>query len=72
MADAPAISRGGVVWASDPFETGSRADRPLIVLSDDTHPFHGEQWIAAAVSTTARTRALELTDNRWVNGTLPQ
>ena len=72
MDSAPGISRGTVLWASDPFKPDSGAERPLVVLSDDTHPFHGEQWIAVAVSTTARRRALELTEDDWTAGSLPQ
>lgn len=71
MTDATRISRGHVLWAADPFKTDSPVERPLVVLSNDTHPFHGEQWIAA-VSTTARPRALEITDDNWAHGTLPQ
>lgn len=72
MPDVTRISRGHVLWASDPFKIDSKVERPLIVLSNDTHPFHGEQWIAAAVSTTPRPRALEITDDSWAHGTLPQ
>lgn len=72
MSDAPRIGRGHVLWAADPFEIDSAVERPLIVLSNDTHPFHGEQWIAAAVSTTPRPQALEITDESWAHGTLPQ
>lgn len=66
------ISREYVIWASDPLKSESDAARPLIVLNNETHPFDGEQWIAAAVSTTPRPQALELTDEAWIDGTLPQ
>lgn len=72
MVSASGVDRGHVLWAADPFKSGPDTERPLIVLSDDAHPFHGEQWIAAAVSTTPRPRALELTDDDWAHGTLPQ
>ena len=71
-ADASDIGRGHVLWATDPFKADIDVERPLVVLSNDTHPFDGEQWIAVAVSTTPRPQALELTDDGWAHGTLPQ
>jgi mRNA-degrading endonuclease toxin of MazEF toxin-antitoxin module len=61
--DTSVVDRGDVLWASDPFKSASSAERPLIVLNNETHPFDGEQWIAVAVSTTPRSRTLELTDD---------
>ena len=54
--DDKAFTRGEIAADVD-----ADAERPLVVLTDDTHPFHGEQWIAAGVSTVPRPRALELT-----------
>lgn len=67
----PTISRGTVVWAADPFKDPPAA-RPLIIINNGTHPFDGEQWLAAGVSTTPREPALELTEAEWEQGTLPQ
>jgi|AntDeeMetagen681_2_1112603.scaffolds.fasta_scaffold02956_6 mRNA-degrading endonuclease toxin of MazEF toxin-antitoxin module len=72
MDSATDIDRGHVLWATDPFKPGSDAERPLVVLSNDTHPFHDEQWIAAGVSTAPRPHALELTAAAWTQGSLPQ
>lgn len=67
----PTIGRGTVVWAADPFKDPPAA-RPLIIINNATHPFDGEQWLAAGVSTTPREPALELTETEWEHGTLPQ
>lgn len=65
------ISRGSVVWAADPFKAPPAA-RPLIIINNATHPFDGEQWLAAGVSTTPRDAAFELTDTIWEDGSLPE
>ncbi|EMA52847.1 hypothetical protein [Halococcus thailandensis] len=72
MDDAAGIGRGHVLWAADPFKRAADTERPFVVLNDDTHPFADEQWIAAAVSTTPRPHALEITEENWTHGTLPQ
>lgn len=41
--------RGTVVVASDPF--GNTPRRPYLLVSDETHPFAGEQYIAVGIST---------------------
>lgn len=41
--------RTSVVVASDPF--GSTPRRPYLVLSDETHPFAGSQYIAVGITT---------------------
>ncbi|WP_433633744.1 hypothetical protein [Halomicrococcus sp. NG-SE-24] len=65
------ISRGDVVWAVDPFKDEPAA-RPLIVISNSSHPFENEQWLATVVSTTPRNAALKLTNEVWRDGSLPQ
>ena len=72
MDSATDVDRGHVLWASDPFKADADAERPLVVLTDDTHPFHGEQRIAAGVSTVPRPRTLELTLEEWTQESLPQ
>lgn len=72
MADSTGIDQGDVLWTADPFKTSTDAQRPLVVLSNDSHPFREEQWIAVALSTVPRPRAIELTDDDWLAGTLPQ
>jgi len=42
-------SRGTVVVAADPF--GHTPRRPYLLVSDDGHPFAGEQYIALGITT---------------------
>lgn len=72
MAESIGVEQGDVLWTEDPFKGSTDARRPRVVLSNDSHPFRDEQWIAVALSTVPRPRAIELTDDDWVAGTLPQ
>ena len=65
-----AYSQGAIVIAEDPF--GNNPKRPYLILSNDQVPFHGQEYIAAVVTTTARTEAVELTANRLERGRLPK
>jgi mRNA-degrading endonuclease toxin of MazEF toxin-antitoxin module len=65
-----AYSQGAIVVAEDPF--GNNPKRPYLLLSNDTVPFHGQEYVAAVITTTARTEAVELTDDRFERGRLPR
>lgn len=65
-----AYPQGAIVVATDPF--GDSPQRPYLILSNDTVPFHGQEYIAAVVTTTARSGAVELTDERFERGRLPR
>lgn len=62
--------RGSVVFAPD--ELGSGDSRPYVVLSDDSHPFADEKFLAAIVTTTLRSFAVPLTDDDFETGKLPR
>ncbi len=62
-------SQGAIVIAEDPF--GNNPKRPYLILSNDQVPFHGQEYVAAVI-TTARTEAVELTTNRFERGRLPR
>ena len=64
-----AYSRGDVLWHSAPFREGGR---PYVVLSDEHHPFYGEEYLVAGVTTTERDGAIELTPNMWAEGGAPK
>lgn len=64
-----AYARGDVVWHPAPFRDGGR---PYIILSDDQHPFYGEEYMVAGVTTTQRDRAIELTPEKWADGGAPK
>ena len=64
-----AFDRGHVVWHEGLFREGGR---PWLVVSDDRHPFHGEEYLATAITTTERADAVSLSDSDWVVGGLPR
>lgn len=61
--------RGDVVWHPAPFRDGGR---PYIVLSDDQHPFYGEEYVVVGVTTTERERAIALIPETWAEGGAPK
>jgi mRNA-degrading endonuclease toxin of MazEF toxin-antitoxin module len=63
-------TQGAIVIAADPF--GDTSKRPYLILSNAQVPFHGEEYIAAVITTTDRTAAVELTPDRIERGQLPQ
>lgn len=64
------FSQVTIVIADDPF--GNNPKRPYLILSNDHAPFHGQEYVAAVITTTARTEAVELTANRLERGRLPR
>jgi mRNA-degrading endonuclease toxin of MazEF toxin-antitoxin module len=65
-----AYAQGAIVVADDPF--GNTPKRPYLIVSNTEHPFHGEEYITAGITTTARSAALELTAERFGHGRLPR
>jgi hypothetical protein len=43
---------GDVVWTVDPFEHGTDVARMFAIVSTRTHPFEGQQFVGAGVTTT--------------------
>jgi len=62
--------RGTVVKGPDLFADYDY--RPYVCLSDDSHPFSAEEGLYAAVTTTQRAEAIELTDSDFSSGGLPR
>jgi mRNA interferase MazF len=65
-----AYPQGAVVVADDPF--GNTPKRPYLLISNAEMPFHGDEYLAAGITTTARGAAIELTDERFARGQLPR
>ena len=63
------FDRGHVVWHDDRFGTGGR---PWLVLSDDSHPFYGREYLVVGITTTERSGAVAIPDNAWSVGGLPR
>lgn len=63
------LRRGGIVVASDPY--GHTPRRPYLILSNEAHPFAGEQYIAAGITTKEYPRSTSL-EGRFVEGGLSE
>lgn len=72
------IRRGDVVWVADPFdfkstdEANTDTDHPYVVISTDSHPFQGTEYLAMLITTTEREQAVAIPADRWVFGQLSQ
>ncbi len=62
--------RGAVVKGPDLL--ANHDYRPYVCLTDRTHPFHEEEALYAAATTTRRAVAIPLTDDDFVSGGLPR
>lgn len=63
------FKRGHVVWHPGLFKTDSR---PWLVLNDSRHPFYGEEYIVAGITTTKREKTVKIDDKDWMIGGLPR
>lgn len=63
------LRRGSTVVASDPY--GHTPRRPYLILSDEAHPFAGEQYIAAGITTKEYPPSVSL-EGRFVEGGLSE
>lgn len=63
------FDRGHVVWHDGLFHGSGR---PWLVVSDTQHPFLGEEYVVAGLTTAERPNAIELGDEDWVVGGLPR
>ncbi|WP_313694722.1 type II toxin-antitoxin system PemK/MazF family toxin [Halorarum halobium] len=62
------FERGDVVWHPAPYKDDPDAGRPFVILSDEYHPYHGEEYIVVALTTVSRPQALPLADTDWTRG----
>lgn len=61
--------RGTVVWAPDPFKTGSGNPRPWLVVSGEQMPYHDEESIAVAFTTQIHhPGSVAVPSDAWVSG----
>lgn len=61
--------RGDVVWHDAFFKDGMA---PSLVLSDESHPFHGTEYVTVRVTTTEREPAIPIEPDDWTTGRLPR
>lgn len=64
--------RGDVIRSVDPFKLGEDRQRPWLILSNRSHPFGDEQFIAAAVSTKEYSESIALSSDVWEIGGVPR
>ena len=63
------FDRGHVVWHGGLFNGSAR---PWLVISDDRHPFNGEEYIVVGLTTTTRQEAIRVDTDKWAIGGLPK
>ena len=63
-------TRGTVIKGPDLF--ADHDYRPYVCLSDNTHPFHHEEALYTAVTTTRRSAAIPLPEEDFAAGGLPR
>jgi hypothetical protein len=57
MTDA--FDRGDGVWHPAPFRRPQR-ERPFLIISGPSHPFHGTEYVVVGLTRTRREAAIEL------------
>lgn len=67
-----AFEQGDLIVALDPHKEDPRASRPFVIVSTRSHPFHGKQYIAVAVSSRPRNQAIKITTDDLSYGALHQ
>lgn len=61
-----AFQRGDVVWHKAPFKEDNK--RPFVIVSDDSRPFHGEEYTVVALTTSAKPETIPLHSGDWLFG----
>lgn len=61
-----------VVRSADPFKLGTENQRPWLIVSNETHPFEDEQYIAVAISTKQYDDSIPITPDTWETGGVPK
>lgn len=64
------FQRADVVKHPAPFKNPPK-HRYFLILSDQTHPFHGEEYAVVALTSTQRPEAIEIPDSEWRFGGPP-
>lgn len=70
------LDTGDVVWHEAPFKTptsgGSQPDRPWLIISNDNHPFHGNEYIVLGMTTNPRSQGIRVQQTDWSKGGTPK
>jgi hypothetical protein len=63
---------GDVVFGADPFDNDKDA-RPWLIISDDSHPFYGEQYVSLTLTSKMwYDDGFELCDDDCIRGGMPE
>ena len=63
-----AFSQGTVIIARDPYESADSGKRPFVILNNNSHPLHGRQYVAVAMSTQRHDGSVPVPKQRWERG----
>lgn len=63
MSSGP-YQRGDIVWHPTPFKQTPK-ERPFLILSDDSHPFHGSEYAVVGLTRTNRPPAIKPQNSDW-------
>lgn len=70
------LDTGDVVWHEAPFKNprsdGSQPDRPWLIISNDDHPFHGDEYIVLGMTTNPRSQGVRVQNADWRSGGTPK
>lgn len=61
-----------VVWHEAPFKApssgGNQPDRPWLIISNNNHPFHGNEYTVLGMTTNSRSQGIRVQQNDWNDG----
>lgn len=66
------LETGDVVWHEAPFkrpQPNERCpDRPWLIISNDSHPFQGTEYVVLGMTTNPRSEGIRIQETDWING----
>lgn len=66
------LERCDVCYGADPSK-GSDYARPWLIISNEQHPFHGEQYVVLALTTrTWHDGFVRISEDEWIEGGTPK
>lgn len=63
---------GDVVWTVDPFKLGGDVSRMFAIVTTETQPFRGKQFVGVTLTTTDHWISHPLSDKHWELGGTPE
>ena len=72
MSNSRSYERGDVLWGDAPHKIDPTANRPWMILTEDQHPFHGEEYIVAGLTRQGHEQSVPITPTDWEIGGAPE